>query len=88
MRFPFRNLTSIALSAALASAMLLAGCSAHLSTGYRVHDGYHNDDHAWDDTEMGYYGRWENETHRHHEDFRRRSADEQREYWNWRHNLH
>ena len=88
MRFPYRHLTSIALSAAFASVTLLAGCSARVSTGYRVHDGYYNDDHVWDDAEIGYYGRWENETHRHHEDFRRRRADEQRDYWNWRHQQH
>jgi len=88
MRFTFRHLTSIALSAAFASATLLAGCSARLSTGYRVHDGYYNDDHVWDNNEAVFYGRWENDTHRHHEDFRHRNADEQKEYWNWRHNQH
>jgi len=36
--------------------------------------------------ETGYYQRWETDTHRHHEDFRRRNKEEQQEYWNWRHN--
>jgi hypothetical protein len=88
MQFSYKRLTPIVLGAALASATFLAGCSARVSTGYRVHDGYYNDDHVWDDGEVGFYGRWENDTHRHHEDFRRRNRDEQREYWNWRHNQH
>jgi hypothetical protein len=88
MRFPFRQLTSIALSAAFASTILLAGCSARVETGYRVHDGYYNDDHVWDNNEVAFYGRWENETHRQHVDFRHRSAAEQKEYWTWRHNQH
>lgn len=86
MRLSPKLLTSFALSAAFASAMALAGCSARVSTGYRMHDGYYNDDHVWDNNELVFYSRWENDTHRRHEDFRRRNADEQREYWNWRHN--
>jgi hypothetical protein len=88
MRFTFRHLTSIALGAAFTSAILLAGCSARVSTGYRVHDGYYNDDHVWDNNEVTFYGRWENDTHRQHVDFRHRNAGEQKEYWTWRHNQH
>jgi hypothetical protein len=64
------------------------GCAARVSTGYRVHDGYYNDDHVWDNNEIAFYGRWENETHRDHVDFRNRPANDQREYWTWRHNQH
>jgi hypothetical protein len=88
MRFPSRTATSFVLGVAFASTLLIAGCSARVSTGYRVHDGYYNDDHVWDGNEVTFYGRWENETHRQHQDFRRRKADEQKEYWTWRHNQH
>jgi len=86
MRFPSRHFTSLVLSVAFASSVLFTGCAARV--GYRVHDGYYNDDHVWDNNELAFYGRWENETHRKHVDFRRRSADEEKEYWTWRHNQH
>ncbi|MGA8870921.1 MAG: hypothetical protein WA434_16780 [Candidatus Acidiferrales bacterium] len=38
--------------------------------------------------ETGYYQRWETDTHRHHEDFRRRNREEQEEYREWRHDQH
>ncbi|HUI51924.1 MAG TPA: hypothetical protein VLX60_09075 [Terriglobales bacterium] len=71
------------LSAALFSSALLAGCAAHAS--YRVYDPAHEDYHVWDHREVGYYQRWEVETHRDHRDYAKRNVDEQNEYWNWRH---
>jgi hypothetical protein len=88
MRFLFRHLTSTLLAAALISPAIITGCAARVSTGYRVHDGYYNDDHVWDDNEVGFYARWEGETHRGHRDFRRRSHGEQQEYFKWRHDKH
>ena len=88
MQVPSRYFTSFVLSAAFASSIMIAGCSARVTTGYRVHDVYYNDDHVWDNNEVVFYGRWENETHRGHVDFRRRRVDEQKEYWTWRHNQH
>jgi hypothetical protein len=88
MRFLLRHLTTFLLAAALVSPVIISGCAARVSTGYRVHDGYYNDDHVWDDNEIVFYNRWEGETHRNHRDFRRRHADEQKDYFNWRHNQH
>jgi hypothetical protein len=88
MRFLFRHLTSVLLAAAFVSPVIITGCSARVSTGYRVHDGYYNDDHVWDDNEVVFYNRWEGETHRDHRDFRRRPANEQKEYFTWRHEKH
>jgi hypothetical protein len=76
------------LSAVFASSAIITGCSARVTTGYRVHDAYYNDDHVWDNNEVVFYGRWENETHRAHVDYRHRPANEQKEYWTWRHNQH
>jgi hypothetical protein len=36
------------------------------------------------DRETVYYNRWEQETHREHVELARRTADEQREYQDWR----
>lgn len=52
---------------------------------YRPYDPYYNDYHRWDSHEEGYYRQWENETHREHRDFRDRRTDEQRQYYEWRH---
>ena len=85
MRFLFRHLASALLAVALASPALITGCATRVSTGYRIHDGYYNDDHIWDDNEIVFYTRWEGETHRDHRDFRRRPREEQKEYFTWRH---
>jgi hypothetical protein len=81
-----RTTSSILLALALFSPVLIAGCAAHAS--YRVYDPDHADYHVWDNDEGVYYQRWEVETHRDHRDFKKRHADEQKEYWNWRHNHH
>lgn len=36
--------------------------------------------------ETGYYEQWEHDTHREHVDLSKRSAEEQREYAEWRRN--
>jgi hypothetical protein len=73
----------------LAGAMVLSlagmACGGHHS--YRVYDSYHTDYHTWNNDEVVYYQRWSTETHRDpHRDFRRLPPEEQKEYWNWRHN--
>jgi hypothetical protein len=85
MRLPPRYLSLALLAAVLISPAIITGCSARVSTGYRVHDGYYNDDHLWNHDEIVYYNRWEDEGHRDHRDFRRRSDGERREYFKWRH---
>jgi len=69
----------------LAGSFALAGCAARVQTGYRVYDVDHDDYHVWSNDEVVYYSRWENETHRKHRDYNRRSREEQHEYWQWRH---
>jgi hypothetical protein len=85
MRLLSKYLSSALLAAVLISPAMITGCSARVSTGYRVHDGYYNDDHLWNNDEIIYYNRWEGDTHRDHRDFRRRSRDEQNDYFKWRH---
>ena len=81
-----RYLSSILLGVAVLSPVVVSGCAAHAS--YRVYDTGHSDYHVWDSNEVVYYQRWEGETHRDHREFRKRNGDEQKEYWNWRHNQH
>lgn len=59
----------------------LTGCAVHA----RVYDPYDNQYHAWA-PERGHYEQWEQENHKEHKDYKKRSADEQKEYWQWRKN--
>ena len=80
MRSTFGKLAPQFLAAAIAAPLLMSGCAVHA----RVYDPYYHDYHAWAG-ESGYYVQWEDNTHRHHEDFRKRNDDEKKEYWDWRH---
>lgn len=86
MRFSKHYLASFVMMAVLASPVVIAGCAARVETGYRVYDPYYDNYHVWDNNEVVYYQRWEHDTHRHDEDFRKRNQEEQREYWQWRDN--
>jgi hypothetical protein len=84
MRSLSRNLIVALMAVAFAVPVAVTGCAGHA----RYYDADHGDYHVWDNNEAVYYNRWETETHRDHKDFNKRSADEQKEYWNWRHNQH
>ena len=81
-----RYASSILLAVALFLPVVLSGCAVRAS--YRVYDPGYADYHAWDGNEVVYYQRWEVETHRDHREFKKRHADEQKEYWTWRHSHH
>jgi hypothetical protein len=86
MRKFSQHLVTLVFATSLISPAIITGCSAHV--GYRVYDPGYADYHTWDANENGFYTRWEAETHRPHVDFRRRPANEQKEYFTWRHNQH
>jgi hypothetical protein len=67
------------IAGVLAAPAVLSSCEEH-----RGYDVAYYDGHAWNDTEEGFYVKWEGDTHRDHRDFNQRSADEQKEYWSWR----
>lgn len=74
-------LPAITLCAALGAPIAMTGCAVH----ERVYDPYYHDYHNWNG-ETVYYNQWETETHRSHQDFKQRPADQQKQYWDWRHN--
>jgi hypothetical protein len=78
-----RCFTFLLFTILLSVPFLCGGCAVHA----RVYDPYYHDYHGWA-AEEPYYSRWETETHREHRDFNKRSKDEQKEYWDWRHNQH
>ncbi len=81
MNLASRWFSSLLLGAALISPLIATGC-AH--RGY--YDPYYHDYHRWDDHETVYYNQWATETHHEHKDFRKLNKDEQKQYWDWRHN--
>jgi hypothetical protein len=79
----------LAVGTFLLSAGLLASCGGgHVAVGYRAYDPYYSDYHTWNDHEGVYYNQWVVETHRPHRDYRRLRHNDQRAYWQWRHNHH
>lgn len=66
---------------ALMAAIALTGCAG----GALVFDPYQQDYHRWDGAETRYYRQWEFSTDRIHMDYDRRSARDQRAYWEYRH---
>jgi len=79
----YKFISSILLAGALCSPIIFEGCAVRAS--YRVYDRAYEDYHVWDNNEVVYYQRWEGETHRDHREFAKRSPDEQKQYWTWRH---
>lgn len=85
MRNLFQHVMSLTFSTILLSTLVIGGCATRT---YSVYDPYYHDYHHWDHGEEVYYTRWEGDTHREHEDFRKRSDSDKKEYWDWRHKQH
>ncbi|MGA9882640.1 MAG: hypothetical protein WBQ34_02855 [Candidatus Acidiferrales bacterium] len=84
IKFWKRAVPHLVLASMLLSPIAMIGCAAHGE--YRVYDPDDGTYHNWNHGEATYYNQWEVETHRHHQDYRKRSQDDQRQYWQWRKN--
>ena len=73
-------------AAMLVAPLVITGCSAHVSAGYRVYDPYHTDYHVWGPGEEVYYNRYAAERRLEHREFRKLKREEKKDYWDWRHN--
>lgn len=71
----------LVLGAAMLTPLVTSGCAAHV----RYYDEYHSDYHRWDDDEARAYRVWLAERHYEYREFNRLSREQQRDYWNWRH---
>jgi hypothetical protein len=74
-------LGTLVLGAAMIAPVLASGCAAHT----RYYDEYHTDCHTWNNGEVGAYRVWVGERHYEYRDYNRLSREQQRDYWNWRH---
>ena len=77
MRARPRGFTLTLLFAGLVSSAAIGACYHHHDYDYVAV--------RWSVGEEPYYERWEHETHRDHRDWDQRNGDEQRAYWQWRH---
>ena len=84
MSYKFRSF--LAFTALLAVGLLTNCAGGRVAVGYRYYDPGYSDYHVWNDGEGIYYNQWLIETRRPHRDFRRLRRNEQRAYWQWRHN--
>lgn len=81
-----RAVPHLVLASLLAAPVALIGCAEHAE--YRVYDPDDGTYHYWNHNEGVYYNQWEHDTHRQHQDYRKRNQDDQRQYWQWRNGHH
>jgi hypothetical protein len=81
MRKLAHQVAPLVWKAALVFSVVASGCTVH--AGY-YDDPYYHDHHQWSG-EVVYYNQWEHDTHRDHVEFKKRSKDDQKSYWDWRH---
>lgn len=74
-------LGTLVLGATIVAPVFASGCAAHT----RYYDEYHTDYHTWNNGEVGAYRGWIGERHYEYRDYNRLSREQQRDYWNWRH---
>jgi hypothetical protein len=72
----------VAAIAVVGVTLFTAGCGGH-----RYYDADHNDYHRWNANETVYYNQWTTENHMDsRRDYQRLSKEDQKRYWDWRHN--
>ena len=76
-----KYISPIVLGIALLAGLAGAGC------GVRYYDADHRDYHRWDrDEDRNYHVYWDDRHHNEpYRDYGKLNADQQRDYWNWRH---
>lgn len=79
LNYCFRKIAVIGI---LASCATFAGCAARV----RYYDAGHSDYHRFGASEQPYYHRWAVENHHDRDDFKHLRPEDQRAYWDWRHN--
>ncbi len=77
-----RCFSTVLLAATSRLPLAISGCAARV----RVYDQYHSDDRDWNGREDRAYRVWLRERQYPYREFARLNHEEQRDYWNWRHN--
>ncbi len=76
-----QTLGTIFLGTSLLLAIANVGCSGRV----RVYDSYHSDWHTWDHNEDVQYRAYLNEHHEPYRDYNKLDKNQQKDYWNYRH---
>ena len=79
------KINRILSSTILASTFLLTSAVSGCAGRVRVYDEYHSDYHRWDNHEDGSFRLYLNGRHEDYRDYNKLNKDQQRDYWNWRH---
>jgi hypothetical protein len=74
--------TSLLLAAALITPVVSVGCAGHVG----IYDEWHGDYHRWDDHEEVVYRGYLADNHKDYHPFNQLSKDDQKAYFDWRHN--
>ena len=82
MREPRNYQVSLIVAAAMASSVVSSGCVVER---VRLYDADQQDYHRWDDREDRAYRRYLSEQHREYREMSQQNAEDQRNYWRWRH---
>jgi uncharacterized protein YecT (DUF1311 family) len=92
---PYRYLGAILLSITIATPLAIAKPAVAIQDhddrdrdhdrDRRVYDPYHRDYHNWDEREDHAYREWLAERHYEYRDFNSLKRNQQKAYWNWRH---
>jgi hypothetical protein len=80
--------SSLALAAALAapvSISMVSTAQAQVGVNVKIYDRDHKDYHVWDDREDKAYRAYLVERHREYVPYAKIKREDQRGYWNWRH---
>jgi hypothetical protein len=79
------RLKQILSSTFLGASLLIGAASLGCAARVRVYDEYHSDYHVWDHNEDVAFRAYWSEHHEPYRDYNKLNKDEQRDYWNWRH---
>ena len=83
MKRTLNYISFLLLGSSLAFFAATSGCAARVG----IYDSDHRDYHRWDAGEdRAYHAYWqENHGREPYRDFKKLNADQQKDYWNWRH---
>lgn len=78
----YRLFCTSCLAATFIFSVTNVGCAGRV----RVYDDYHADWHHWDQGEDSAYRQYWSERREPYRNYSKLNKDEQKDYWNWRHN--
>jgi hypothetical protein len=67
---------------------MAASANPQVSVGVKIYDRDHKDYHVWDDHEVKFYDGYRHDHPEFKVDFRKNNREQQRAYWQWRHDHH